>query len=134
MNVLEDSMEAICSYKCLPCAYVFHNAEFLLATYNNVAVNLALHWLDLSVIVQCLVLVVYVSQHCSCTAQFLYTVKTDFTCHAQYSNYIAATHNITHIKMLEFRISTSKSALECANLAEIFIEIWKLLLKSRNLA
>ena len=23
---------------------MFHNAEFLLATYNDVAVNLALHW------------------------------------------------------------------------------------------
>ena len=36
------------------------------------------------------------TQHCSCTAQFLHTVKTDHICHAQYSNYIAATHNITH--------------------------------------
>ena len=27
---------------------------------------------------------------------FLHTVKTDHVCHAQYSNYIAATHNITH--------------------------------------
>ena len=29
------------------------------------------------------------------TAQFLQTVETDHICHAQYSNYIAATHNIT---------------------------------------
>ena len=36
------------------------------------------------------------AQHCSSTAQFLHTVKTDHICHAQYSNYIAATHNITH--------------------------------------
>ena len=28
--------------------------------------------------------------------QFLHTVKTDHICHAQYSNYIAATYNITH--------------------------------------
>ena len=28
--------------------------------------------------------------------QFLHAVKTDHICHAQYSNYIAATHNITH--------------------------------------
>ena len=35
-------------------------------------------------------------QHCSCTAQFLHTVRTDHICHAQYSNYIVATHNITH--------------------------------------
>ena len=36
------------------------------------------------------------TQHCSCTAQFLHTVKTDHICHAQYSNYIAAIHNVTH--------------------------------------
>ena len=36
------------------------------------------------------------TQHCSNTAQFLYALKTDHICHAQYSNYIAATHNITH--------------------------------------
>ena len=36
------------------------------------------------------------TQHCSCTAQFLHTVKTDHICHAQYSNYIVAIHNITH--------------------------------------
>ena len=36
------------------------------------------------------------TQHSSCTAQFLLTVKTDHICHAQYSNDIAATHNITH--------------------------------------
>ena len=30
------------------------------------------------------------------TAQFLHAVKTDHIYHAQYSNYIAATHNITH--------------------------------------
>ena len=34
---------------------------------------------------------------CSCTAQFLHTVKTDhISTNAQYSNCIAATHNITH--------------------------------------
>ena len=31
--------------------------------------------------------------HCTVST---YTVKTDHICHAQYSNYIAATHNITH--------------------------------------
>ena len=36
------------------------------------------------------------TQHCSSTAQFLHGVKTDHICHAQSSNYIAATHNITH--------------------------------------
>ena len=36
------------------------------------------------------------TQHCSSTAQFLHALKTDHICHAQYSNYIAATHNITH--------------------------------------
>ena len=36
------------------------------------------------------------TQHCSSTAQFLHTVKTDHIFHAQYSNCIAATHNITH--------------------------------------
>jgi len=36
------------------------------------------------------------TQHCSSTAQFLHAVKTDHICHAQYSNYIAAAHNITH--------------------------------------
>ena len=34
--------------------------------------------------------------YCSSTAQFLNTVKTDHVSHAQYSNYIAATHNISH--------------------------------------
>ena len=36
------------------------------------------------------------TQHCSSTAQFLHALKADHICHAQYSNYIAATHNITH--------------------------------------
>ena len=36
------------------------------------------------------------TQHCSCTPQFLHTVKTDHICHAQYTNYIAATRNITY--------------------------------------
>ena len=35
-------------------------------------------------------------QHCSCIPQFLYTGKTDPICHAQCSNYIAASHNTTH--------------------------------------
>jgi len=30
------------------------------------------------------------------TLEFLLTVKADHICHAQYSSYIAATHNITH--------------------------------------
>ena len=34
----------------------------------------------------------------TCTPQFLHTHKTEHICHAQYSNYIAATHNITHSK------------------------------------
>ena len=34
----------------------------------------------------------------TCTPQFLHTRKTEHICHAQYSNYIAATHNITHSK------------------------------------
>ena len=42
---------------------MFHNADFLLATYNNVAMNLALYWLDSSVILQCLVLLVHVSEN-----------------------------------------------------------------------
>ena len=33
---------------------------------------------------------------CSCTPQFLHTGKTDHICHADYTNYIAATHNMTH--------------------------------------
>ena len=40
------------------------------------------------------------TQHCSCTAEFLHKVKTDRIYHAQYSNYIAATHSLSvHIKM-----------------------------------
>ena len=34
----------------------------------------------------------------TCTPQFLHTCKTEHICHAQYSNYIIATHNITHSK------------------------------------
>ena len=42
---------------------MFHNADFLLATYNNVAMSLALYWLDSSVILHCLVLLVHVSEN-----------------------------------------------------------------------
>ena len=34
----------------------------------------------------------------TCTPQFLHTRKTEHICHAQYSNYIAVTHNVAHSK------------------------------------
>ena len=70
------------------------------------------------------------TQHCSCTPQFLHTDKMDHICHAQYHNYIAATHNITlsmHMKVYYTPNTTHplpSTTLLCTQLTQsIFVQV-----------
>ena len=57
------------------------------------------------------------NQHCSCTPQFLHTLKMHHVCHAQYSNYIATTHNINmHYTPTTTHIPLPLTTLLCTQL------------------